>query len=104
VPTVCQFFFLVNFLFSRNPVVETYSFVHQERVLATKNGPPKMGKMAAVRLENEQYADYPWFTLFFDFEAMENAQQITYTFEDGLFGLRVLKSHQFAPPKNSPRP
>ncbi len=29
---------------------------------------------------------------------------LTYTFEDGLFGLRVLKSYQFTSPKNNSRP
>lgn len=104
-PGVFNLFFLLNFLFSSNPTSETYSFVHKQEWYGTSPHVRGLGKSypsnthlektAYIDLENGKYEEYQWFRMFFDFEAMEYKSEITYNFEDGLFGLRVLKHYEF---------
>ncbi|WP_051049897.1 J domain-containing protein [Nafulsella turpanensis] len=95
IPTIFNLFFLINFSFSSNPVVEKYPFVHKEVWYDGSFSKGRWEKIASIYLPGEQYSEYSWFTVFFDFEAMEHKREITYTFEEGLLGLRVLKKYEF---------
>jgi hypothetical protein len=105
VPGVFNLFFLTNFAFSSNPKREVYSFVHEtrwysrnyfNRRFSTGGYSGKREKIAAIILDKNRYDDFPWFRMFHDFEKMKNKTEITYTFEDGFFGFRVLKHHEFS--------
>lgn len=93
-PSIFNFIFLTNFIFSSNPTTETYSFVHEKVWYSSRLG-GRYEKIGYIDLENDKYEEYNWFRSFFDFDAMNNKSEITYTFEDGLFGLRVLKYYEF---------
>lgn len=95
IPTTFNLFFLTNFIFSSNPTVETYSFVHEKRWYGGRHSRGRLEKIAYIDLENNKYQDYHWFRMFYDFPAMANKSEITYKFEDGLFGLRVLTTYEF---------
>lgn len=94
-PSVFNSIFLINFIFSSNPTTETYSFVHEKDWYSSRHSGGRYEKIGYIDLENNKYEDYNWFRSFFDFEAMEHKGEITYTFEDGLLGLRVLKHYDF---------
>lgn len=98
VPTLFNLFFLTNHAFSSEPNTEVYAFKHEEytnvsRILLFFRTSQR--KTSYIHLEGNQYEDYPWFRMFFDFEAMKDKQEISYKFEKGLFGIRVLKSYEF---------
>ena len=88
----------INFMFSKNPTIETYSFTHQQRWYGYGRPGSQHGrweKIAYIDLKNNRYSNYDGIRVFVDFEAMKNAEKITYTFEDGLLGFRVMKSFKF---------
>ncbi len=95
IPSVFNLFFVINSVFSSNPSVEKYSFVHKEEWYGGIYSRERLEKTGFIYLENNAYSQYEWFRMFFNFEAMKDKQEITYVFEDGLFGLRVLKSYEF---------
>ncbi|MFI5221750.1 MAG: DnaJ domain-containing protein [Bacteroidia bacterium] len=96
-PGIFNLFFAINFLFSSNPQIEVYSFVHEKRWYGGGrfNRESYLDKTAYIDLPDGKYEQVYWFRMFFDFEAMKFKTEITYTFEDGLFGLRVLKKFEF---------
>ena len=84
-PTLFNFFFFLNFQFSSQAKEEQYSFTHEERwygdYFYTKY---RLEKISYINLEGGKYDDYHWFRMFYDFENMENKNQITYTFGTGV--------------------
>lgn len=94
-PSVFNLFFMTNFVFSSNPTTEVYSFVHEKRWYSRRHTRGSYEKIAYIDLEKNKYEEYNWFRIFFDFDAMKNKSEITYKFEDGLLGLRVLKHYDF---------
>lgn len=94
-PSVFNLFFTTNYVFSSNPTTEVYSFVHEKSWYGGLRSRARLEKIAYIDLANNKYEEYFWFRIFFDFDAMKNKSEITYTFEEGLFGLRVLKQYEF---------
>ncbi len=94
-PSLFNLFFLTNYVFSSNQTTEVYSFVHEKRWYGGRYSRPRLEKIAYIDLINNNYEEYHWFRVFFDFDAMKNKSEITYKFEDGLLGLRVLKHYDF---------
>jgi hypothetical protein len=90
VPTLINLFFLVNFLFAAHPKTETYAFQHYVERYRRGNQ-----NTSLINLEGNKYERYKGFRMFYDYDAMKGADTITYKFEDGLLGLRVIKSFQF---------
>lgn len=95
IPSVVNLFFMTNFVLSSNPTTEVYSFVHEKRWYGGRHSRARLEKIAYIDLTNNKYEEYHWFRMFFDFDAMKDKSEITYRFEDGLLGLRVLKNYEF---------
>lgn len=100
IPTIFNLFFIANFAFSSHPSKEVYAFEHKVSKYGTGRGyilnpKPVFEKSSHIYLENDAYQDYLWFRIFFDYPSMEYKREITYTFEEGLFGIRVLKEYEF---------
>jgi DnaJ domain len=89
-PFVLNLLFLLNFAFSRHPVQETYLFsqVWQE----TRQGSQKS---TLIELQGDAYTAFPGIRVFWSYRAMEGYDAITYTFQEGLFGLRVMTDYYF---------
>lgn len=96
VPSLFNLIFLVNFIFSSNPTIEKYTFVHQKIWYSRKYSRGSYEKIGYIYLKGNKYEEYKWFRSFFDFESMMNKNQITYKFEEGFLGLRVLKDYHFS--------
>ncbi len=94
VPGILNLVFLVNFLFSTGPVTETYRY----RLLTTKtywrnNKTPSIDQSPVLYLENDAYADYLGIRLLWKGESLRYAHKVSYHFEEGLFGMRVMKRY-----------
>jgi len=88
-PGVISLFLVLNFIFSKSPVHEQYTLV--QKTDAVQNS-------TLIHLEKGTYEKYIGIRLFFDFTDIEYANTITYQFEKGLFGLKVLKGYEFSYP------
>jgi hypothetical protein len=81
-PMVVSLFFAVNFIFAQHPVEETYRY-------------STLGRSAhEIILPHYRYDDYPFLTMFADEALIRSYNSITYTFADGLLGLRVMKEYR----------
>lgn len=94
--SIVNLFFLLNYSFASNTTVEVYSFIHERRWYRASNTTHELRKIAYIDLRGNKYEQIHWFRMFFDFDSMENKSEITYTFQDGLFGLRVLEHYEFS--------
>lgn len=89
-PGIVNLFLVLNFLFSTNETVETYSFTN-----VVQQSKKQQQKTTTIILEGGKYANFLGIRMFADYESMEHAKTITYHFADGLFGFRVMKSFEF---------
>ena len=94
-PTAFNLPFVINSGFSDNPTTEVYRFSHRERWYGSKATGWRLERIAYIDLTDSKYEEYHWFRMFFDFEAMKFKSEVAYTFEDGLFGVKVLKHYEF---------
>lgn len=90
-PFLLNLFFLINFTFSRQPVQETYLFA-QVRQQGARQG---LERSTLIELQDYAYSEFPGIRVFWSYQAMEGYDQITYTFAEGLLGLRVMTDHRF---------
>lgn len=95
VPFFYNSYFVINSFFSCNPKIEKYQFTRTLTDVGGR-GTRKKGYSTTIILEKNAYSDYYFIRTFFDYEKMEYKTEIIYTFEDGLFGLRVLKDYKFS--------
>lgn len=91
---ICAFFF-INDLGSSNPTTETYRFVKGSTYQSGRND----RKSPFIALEGGGYSDAFYIRLFLDNEQLKNNHRITYQFEEGLFGIRVMKGYELIGPK-----
>jgi DnaJ domain len=90
-PFLLNLLFLINLTFSRQPVQETYLF-SQVRQQSARQG---LERSTLIELQDYAYSEFPGIRVFWSYQAMEGNDQITYTFAEGLFGLRVMTGHYF---------
>ncbi len=89
-PLMLSLFFTLNFVFSRNPVTETYTYsldYEQDRHGNTST--------TLIQLPRNAYGAYFGVRVFIDHQTLIDSDLITYTFKDGLFGLRVMADYEF---------
>jgi hypothetical protein len=91
-PLVINSTILINFLFSFNPLKETYFFRNDTEI--TEDGKQKS---SLLLLENNVYEEYPGIRAFIDYEKIKYKSHITYTFKNGILGLRVMTDYEFKP-------
>lgn len=91
--SVANLFFLLNYVFSSDPATESYTFYHEYE--AGRGG--RQYRTTAIELEGNEYREYYGIRTFFDFSKTKNQRRIIYHFEEGLFGIRVLKDYEFEP-------
>jgi hypothetical protein len=89
VPLLINIFFTLNFLFSINELIETYNFKKDSDFLKNDSS------TSVIILEGNNYSEYFGIRFFLEYDKMENSNSISYKFEEGLFGLRVMKSYKF---------
>jgi hypothetical protein len=89
-PFLLNLLLLINYTFSRQPVQETYLFSQEWQ--ETRQG---MQKSTLIELQGNAYAAYPGIRVFWSYSALEGYDQVTYTFQKGLFGLRVMTDYSF---------
>lgn len=90
-PLIINLFFLLNFLISSNPTTENY-FYNQTRERYKRNR--ELEASSYIILENNAYEDYQGLRVFMSYRELVSANNITFTFETGLFGFRVMKDYE----------
>lgn len=80
IPGAINFFFLLNFIFSSNPVIESYTYRHQGWT---------------IDLKHLEYQEYRWLRLYPTFTSAKDNRRVKFEFKDGALGYRVLKDAEF---------
>jgi len=88
-PGIISFLLLINFLFSYSPVQESYKFSRSREYVSSKHGGGGMRSNTLIHLKGDKYEDYAGLRIFWD-ESQLRGSTITYTFEQGLLGIRVM--------------
>ena len=81
-PGLVSLFFLLNYLFSSNPVSETYWYNYQ---------PYNSALFYTIQLEGNAYNEFKGLRIFSNEDKIKENNRISYEFQEGLFGLRVAK-------------
>lgn len=89
-PFIVNIFFLINFTISFNPKTESYSYFQTTHFSRTGN---RYESSSFIYLENKTYEKYNGLRLFSQLNDLDENNRITFTFKDGLFGLRVMKNY-----------
>lgn len=94
-PLIINGFFLINYVTGMNPTKETYCF----RCMVSEVGSVRShqkGKTTYVYLNGNAY-EYSYMTRSFwiDYKRMLFKNQVIYTFERGIFGLKIRKDFEF---------
>ena len=92
IPLCMQGLLLINFLGSHNPIIEDYEIWNETTLEKTSNHPSTF-----IQLENGAYSNFVGIRIFSDIRQLQNNEHIIYQFEDGLFGIRVMKEYRFVP-------
>ncbi|MDQ3190924.1 MAG: DnaJ domain-containing protein [Bacteroidota bacterium] len=83
-PLAVNLFFTFNYTFSYNPQIETYKL---KKTFGRKT--------TLINLHNNTYEDYLGIRVFFDYNYMAKKNTISFLFEEGLFGIKVMKEYTF---------
>jgi hypothetical protein len=93
-PTLLSLFLLLNFVFSSEPINEKYAFQSTEQY--SKHGDRYiLRKTGLIKLERNAYNDYTSLRSFSNHSNLMDKGNIHFTFENGLFGIKVLKEYRF---------
>lgn len=91
VPGLINLFFIINYIGSSKPISESYSYDYEVTISDEKNTEYSLTLMLKENAYNEHY----WLRLFPSFTKAYDYETIEFEFEEGLFGLRVLKDYTF---------
>ncbi|MDR6371520.1 5-bromo-4-chloroindolyl phosphate hydrolysis protein [Chryseobacterium bernardetii] len=94
-PQIVNAFFLINYVTGMNPTQETYCFRSMVSEVGSVRSHQK-GKTTYVYLSGNAY-EYSYMTRSFwiDYKRMLFKNQVIYTFERGIFGLKIRKDFEF---------
>lgn len=101
-PLMINCFFVINYFTGMNPKKETYCFKNMISEVGGRNSHQK-GKTTYIYLSGDAYKySYMTRSFFIDYKKMWGNNQVIYTFERGIFGLKVRKNFKFVYNKNCP--
>ncbi|MCG8582747.1 MAG: DnaJ domain-containing protein [Bacteroidales bacterium] len=86
-PALVSFVFLFNFLFTSSPVIESYWY---------EGNAHGHGMFVVIDLESGAYDAYKGLRLNLDYNAVQENNKVSYTFGDGLLGMKVAKNIRFS--------
>jgi hypothetical protein len=93
-PTLLSLFLLLNFVFSSEQINEKYAFQSTKKY--SKYGDRYiLRKTGLIELESNAYSDYTSLRSFSNHSNLMDKGNIHFTFENGLFGIKVLKEFRF---------
>lgn len=94
-PLIINLFFLINYVTGMNPAKETYCYRAESAEVGGRYS-HQVGKTTYIHLSGNAYEyEYMIRSFFIDYKRMEFKNQVTYTFEKGIFGLKIRKDFQF---------
>lgn len=80
IPGAINFFFLLNFVFSSNPVIESHKFNSEGWT---------------IELRDNSFSEYRWLRLYPKFTISQDKSRVQFEIEEGLLGYKVLKDAKF---------
>jgi hypothetical protein len=93
-PATVSLFLVLNFVFSSEPFNEKYTFQSTEQY--SKHGDRYiLRKTGLIKLERNAYEAYTSLRSFSNHSTLLDKGNIHFTFENGLFGIKVLKEYRF---------
>ncbi len=97
VPGVFNFIFLINFVFSSNPVIEKHHYqLLTTRTYTRHSNKPSIDKAPLLLLDDNAYEEYLGIRLLWQGRSLRENHTVSYHFEEGLLGYRVLKSYEIS--------
>ena len=94
-PQIINGFFLINYITGMNPTKETYCFRSMVSEVGSARSHQK-GKTTYVYLSGNAYEySYMKRSFWIDYKRMLFKNQVIYTFERGIFGLKLRKDFEF---------
>lgn len=87
-PGIISLLLCINYFFSSNPHTETY-------VMIRHYTGARRSVQAYISLPGDKYRDYYGIRVFLDYKPIAENDLITYTFKDGLLGVRVMTGARF---------
>lgn len=93
-PATVHFLLALNYYISFNPQKESYSCRQGRQSVSSRHSGSRSQSNTLLYLENDAYDDYPGIRVFVDREQIKSSR-ITFTFETGLLGIRVMKDWEF---------
>lgn len=92
--SILMLVFSVNYWFSSRPIDEVYSFSRLKQNVRS-GGRTVVQQTTYIYLDGEKYDDSYGIRFFPDNIVLNGKNKILYSFETGLFGMKVLKSYSF---------
>ncbi len=94
-PAVYQMFFVINFMFTANPTIETYRY----RLLTSKtytghSNQLSIDDLPILRLKDDVYDEYLGIRFLWKPDQMRYGRFVEYHFAEGPLGLRVVQSYK----------
>ncbi|WP_020533489.1 J domain-containing protein [Flexithrix dorotheae] len=91
-PSILSLFLFLNFNFTKNPKTETYPISHiTDWSYSSRGSNSKLIKTSMFTLPDNRFDKNPGLRFFFNQNDISNSTKITYTIENGLFGIQVVK-------------
>ena len=87
-------FFYLNDTFSNNTQIETYYFKQGSQYVTDRYRGSHRQSTSMIYLENWKYENAPGLRFFFDYQKLRYTNQIQFEFEDGFFGVKVMKEYK----------
>lgn len=95
-PTAFNLILLLNYMFSFNPINETYRFSRNSETVTSMSKFKTRSQMTSlITLENDAYDNYFGIRVFGSQEDIMGTDKITFTFKTGLLGIKVMTDYQF---------
>ncbi len=95
VPLAINLLLLANFVFSSTPTRQRFHFSRTYQIVHNEGRGISRERTTTITLDGQQYADYAGMRTFWDYEKMQNATFVTYTFEEGGLGIGVVTNFYF---------
>lgn len=92
-PGLISLFLTLNYIFSSDPTIESYHFTALKTTHLVRSQ-QKTKKNGMIQLEHDRYKEFTAIRSFSRVNELPDTGIIYYTFENGLFGLNVLKEYK----------
>ena len=95
VPFFINLLITFNYLLSFNPTKESYKYSFNYQLVKGYSYSNSYQRSTLISLKNNKYQAYPGIRMFWNFDKMRYGNNITYTFREGILGIKVMTDYEF---------